>query len=49
MAVGKDRAKYEALLKKYKVSKDKIPMDVYDKMYKEVWNIPQEEKLPWEE
>ncbi|QWT54872.1 hypothetical protein KP626_07130 [Christensenella sp. MSJ-20] len=49
VAVGKDRAKYEALLKKYKVSKDKIPMDVYDKMYKEVWNIPQEEKLPWEE
>lgn len=49
VAVGKDGAKYEALLKKYKVSKDKIPMDVYDKMYKEVWNIPQEEKLPWEE
>lgn len=49
VAVGKDRAKYEALLKKYKVTKDKIPMDVYDKMYKEVWNIPQEEKLPWEE
>lgn len=49
VAVGKDKAKYEALLKKYKVSKDKIPMDVYDKMYKEVWNIPQEEKLPWEE
>lgn len=49
VAVGEDKAKYEALLKKYKVSKDKIPMDVYDKMYKEVWNIPQEEKLPWEE
>lgn len=48
VAVGKDRAKYEALLKKYKVSKDKIPMDVYGKMYKEAWNIPQEEKLPWE-
>lgn len=49
VAVGEDKAKYEALLKKYKVSKDEIPMDVYDKMYKEVWNIPQEEKLPWEE
>ena len=49
VAVGEDKAKYEALLKKYKVSKDKIPMDVYDKMYKEVWDIPQEEKLPWEE
>ena len=48
-AVGKDKAKYDALLKKHNVSKDKIPMDVYDKMYKEVWNIPQEEKLPWEE
>lgn len=49
VAVGADKAKYEALLEKYKVSKSKIPMDVYDKMYKEVWNIPQEEKLPWEE
>ena len=49
VAVGEDKAKYDALLKKYKVSKDEIPMDVYDKMYKEVWNIPQEEKLPWEE
>ena len=49
VAVGADKAKYEDLLEKYKVSKSKIPMDVYDKMYKEVWNIPQEEKLPWEE
>ena len=49
VAVGADKAKYEALLEKYKVSKSKIPMDVYDKMYKEVWDIPQEEKLPWEE
>ena len=49
VAVGADKAKYEALLEKYKVSKSKIPMDVYGKMYKEVWNIPQEEKLPWEE
>lgn len=49
VAVGADKAKYEALLEKYNVSKSKIPMDVYDKMYKEVWNIPQDEKLPWEE
>ena len=49
VAVGADKAKYEDLLEKYKVYKSKIPMDVYDKMYKEVWNIPQEEKLPWEE
>ena len=46
-ACGNDKERYDAILRKYNVPKTKIPMDVYNQMYREVWDVGEEE-LPWE-